>query len=196
MPRPDVSDERIPQILSAAATIFAEYGIDGASMAQIAQAADVSKATIYHYFESKDALVEALVRRLFDEDRTEIEQLIRSKESVAARIRTYIQGLSQLLERNRDLYPIFAESKVITSRRPNIQAILQAYYQGYVDDFQVIIEQGRVSGEIRPDTDSATAALALVSTIEGSILMAINLNEPIGTVMAVSVGVLMAGLLA
>lgn len=176
--------------------IFAEYGIDGASMSQIAEAADVSKATIYHYFESKDALVETLVRRLFDEDRTEIEQLIQSGETVAARIRTYTQGLSQLLERSRDLYPIFAESKVITSRRPNIQAILQAYYQGYVDDFRVIIEQGRVSGEIRPDTDSATAALALVSTIEGSILMAINLNEPIGTVMAVSVGVLMAGLLA
>lgn len=196
MPRPDVSDERIPQILNAAMAIFAEYGIDGASMSQIAEAADVSKATIYHYFESKDALVETLVRRLFDEDRTEIEQLIQSGETVAARIRTYTQGLSQLLERSRDLYPIFAESKVITSRRPNIQAILQAYYQGYVDDFRVIIEQGRVSGEIRPDTDSATAALALVSTIEGSILMAINLNEPIGTVMAVSVGVLMAGLLA
>jgi AcrR family transcriptional regulator len=68
VPKPDVSDERIPQILNAAAQMFSQHGIDGASMSQIAKSADVSKAMIYYYFDSKDALVSTLVRNLFDAD--------------------------------------------------------------------------------------------------------------------------------
>ncbi len=57
MSRPDVRDERVPQIIDAAAQVFARDGIDGANMSEIAEAAGVSKATIYHYFASKEDLI-------------------------------------------------------------------------------------------------------------------------------------------
>lgn len=53
------SDKR-RQILDGARTVFMASGFDGASMGEIARAAGVSKGTLYVYFDSKEALFEAL----------------------------------------------------------------------------------------------------------------------------------------
>ena len=50
-------------ILDAAVHLFSEHGYDGVSMRRIAQAAGVSKANIYHHFDSKQALYFAIMRR-------------------------------------------------------------------------------------------------------------------------------------
>lgn len=194
MPRPDVSDERIPQILNAAAAKFAENSIDGASMAQIAKAANVSKATIYHYFDSKDALVEALVRRLFDEDTSEIDSLLQTKASFSERITSYVDNLVILLEQNKALYPIFAEFKTMTMRRPAIQNIIQEYFAGYIVTFQQLIEEGQTQGEVRPNIAPQEAAIALVAIIEGAILLAQNLEKPLDQIMTTSLNIIMNGL--
>ncbi|MCK2053960.1 TetR/AcrR family transcriptional regulator [Methylobacterium sp. 37f] len=48
------------QILNGARAVFMASGFDGASMGEIAKAAGVSKGTLYVYFDSKEALFEAL----------------------------------------------------------------------------------------------------------------------------------------
>lgn len=50
-------DEKRAQILNTAAQVFAAEGFDRASMNQIAKACGISKANIYHYYVSKDALL-------------------------------------------------------------------------------------------------------------------------------------------
>src|SRR6202142_3712630 len=52
---------RPPEILQAALTVFAEKGLTGARMEDIAARAGVTKGTIYLYFESKDAVFRALL---------------------------------------------------------------------------------------------------------------------------------------
>src|SRR3954470_10451498 len=63
-------DERSPagadgakrrQILDGARRVFLAHGFDGASMGEIARVAGVSKGTLYVYFDSKEALFEALI---------------------------------------------------------------------------------------------------------------------------------------
>jgi len=49
-------------ILSSAAAVLAEQGMDKASMAQIAVQAGVSKALLYHYYPGKDALIFDIIR--------------------------------------------------------------------------------------------------------------------------------------
>jgi AcrR family transcriptional regulator len=65
--RPDavhdpLSPERRRRIIEGAAHIFTRDGYEGASMSQIATAANVSKGTLYNYFPSKQALFAAFVR--------------------------------------------------------------------------------------------------------------------------------------
>jgi AcrR family transcriptional regulator len=50
-------DKKRGQILKTAAKVFAESGFDRASMSQLAKACNISKANIYHYYDSKDALL-------------------------------------------------------------------------------------------------------------------------------------------
>ena len=54
-------DDKRRAILAAAAAVMAEQGPERASMARIAERAEVSKALIYHYFPSRDALVFAII---------------------------------------------------------------------------------------------------------------------------------------
>lgn len=55
---PDGAKRR--QILEGARRVFLDHGFDGASMGEVARAAGVSKGTLYVYFDSKEALFEAL----------------------------------------------------------------------------------------------------------------------------------------
>src|SRR5215475_4500743 len=49
------------QIMEGARAVFLAQGFDGASMGEIAREAGVSKGTLYVYFDSKEALFEAIV---------------------------------------------------------------------------------------------------------------------------------------
>lgn len=64
MARTRASDfgEKQHAILIAAAAVFARQGMEKASMAQIAAQAQVSKALLYHYYPSKDALIFGIVQ--------------------------------------------------------------------------------------------------------------------------------------
>jgi AcrR family transcriptional regulator len=50
-------DQKRGQILKSAAKVFAEQGFDRASMTQLAGECGISKANIYHYYDSKDAIL-------------------------------------------------------------------------------------------------------------------------------------------
>ncbi|MFV2054138.1 TetR/AcrR family transcriptional regulator [Aliiroseovarius sp. YM-037] len=50
-------DEKRRLILTRAARIFAEDGFDRASVSRVAQACEISKANIYHYYSSKDDIL-------------------------------------------------------------------------------------------------------------------------------------------
>ncbi|WIY26436.1 TetR/AcrR family transcriptional regulator [Parasedimentitalea psychrophila] len=50
-------DQKRSQILKSAAKVFADQGFDRASMSQLARECGISKANIYHYYDSKDAIL-------------------------------------------------------------------------------------------------------------------------------------------
>lgn len=63
-------DQKREQILKSAARVFAREGFDRASMTQLARECGISKANIYHYYDSKDAILfdilETYLRELRD----------------------------------------------------------------------------------------------------------------------------------
>lgn len=63
-------DQKREQILKNAAKVFATEGYDRASMSMLARECGISKANIYHYYDSKDALLfdilETYLRELRD----------------------------------------------------------------------------------------------------------------------------------
>lgn len=55
--------DRAERILTAALDLFVERGFHGTSVPSVAERAGVAAGTIYHYFESKEALVNALYKQ-------------------------------------------------------------------------------------------------------------------------------------
>jgi AcrR family transcriptional regulator len=58
--REQKKSEQRAGILDAARSLFAERGVEQVTMAEVAEAARVSRATVFNYFASKYALVEAI----------------------------------------------------------------------------------------------------------------------------------------
>ena len=56
----------IDSLTDVALRVFAERGYDGASMDDVARAAGITKATIYHHVRGKEALLERGLRRALD----------------------------------------------------------------------------------------------------------------------------------
>jgi AcrR family transcriptional regulator len=69
-------DRKRQGILSRSATLFAEHGFTGTSITMIAEACGVSKALMYHYYRSKDAV-------LFDLLEDHLQNLVTVVEAAA-----------------------------------------------------------------------------------------------------------------
>ena len=85
-PRAEVQRERI---LCAAQKCFIEHGFHAASMANIAEAAQMSAGLMYRYFENKSAIVRAIVERQLQNGRAQIAQLHTSADLAASLLQTY-----------------------------------------------------------------------------------------------------------
>jgi AcrR family transcriptional regulator len=60
--RADDFEQKQNAILKSAAAVIAELGMEKASMAQVASHVGVSKALLYHYYPSKDALIFDIIK--------------------------------------------------------------------------------------------------------------------------------------
>jgi AcrR family transcriptional regulator len=59
----DVTDDKRARLLAAALDLFETRGFDGVAVPEIAAKAGVAVGTVYRYFETKEALVNALYRQ-------------------------------------------------------------------------------------------------------------------------------------
>jgi AcrR family transcriptional regulator len=68
--------EALEKITSAALAVFAEYGYHGATMKQIARAADLSYGLVYHYFPSKEEVFRHVIDSSFDQSISGTEMVL------------------------------------------------------------------------------------------------------------------------
>jgi AcrR family transcriptional regulator len=64
--KPEEREARINEILDAAQTLIYTKGYDQMTINDLLEALQISKGAFYHYFDSKQALLEALVSRMAD----------------------------------------------------------------------------------------------------------------------------------
>ncbi|MCS4299491.1 MULTISPECIES: TetR/AcrR family transcriptional regulator [Acinetobacter] len=60
------AEVRIDELMNAAQTLFLEKGVEATTISEIIASVGVAKGTFYHYFESKQHIVEALKKRYID----------------------------------------------------------------------------------------------------------------------------------
>lgn len=147
MARTRASDFKEKQrgILASAAAVFAEQGMDKASMAQIASHAEVSKALLYHYYPGKDALIFDIIRTHLTELDAAIEVADRPDLPAPERLRLLVRAV---LENYRDADDKHVVQLNGTSNLPEEQKNeIHAIERQIVRRFSVVLR------EINPDLD-------------------------------------------
>jgi AcrR family transcriptional regulator len=86
--------DKAEAILVAALDLFVERGFHGTSVPSVADKAGVAAGTIYHYFDSKEALVNALYRRWKGEIATRITTRFNSMKPVREQFRALWEGMA------------------------------------------------------------------------------------------------------
>jgi AcrR family transcriptional regulator len=92
-------------LLSVATQLFAEQGVSGSSLQQIADAAGVTKAAVYHHFKSKEEIVAAVLEPALDAI-TAIVRMAGTYSSPTARCEAAIVGLADQAVEHRELWAV------------------------------------------------------------------------------------------
>ena len=169
-PKPNVSGERTEQIIEAALKVFAERGVERARMEDVGAAAGLSKATLYLYFRTKDALIGVILHRLFDHMLADLLKIPESEEPVRERLRGFINRFVEEFNRMEPLMPLLYECYAIGLRKASTREIFGEFVGGFISTFTPIIEQGIARGELRA-VDAEKTAVAIGAVLEGTLLL-------------------------
>jgi TetR/AcrR family transcriptional regulator of autoinduction and epiphytic fitness len=83
------------QIVEGASRVFSTLGFDAASMSDVAREAQVSKATLYVYFQDKEHLFTAICSERRDRNIAEIIALLDPKKPIEETLRIFATGMMQ-----------------------------------------------------------------------------------------------------
>lgn len=76
MARPDIKEDRREQILDAFESCVARYGLEGATLAKVAEVAGLARPLIRHNVGNREDLLEALVDRFLSQSRASMSALL------------------------------------------------------------------------------------------------------------------------
>jgi AcrR family transcriptional regulator len=112
-PRRQPAEVRRQQILDAAQTVMLRRGLNGSTMAEIADVAGLGKGTIYLQFESKQQLVAGLRQRYVDRIEREVATKIAAHPPGVAQLTEFVRTFADASTRDTDLHHLlFQEAGV------------------------------------------------------------------------------------
>ncbi len=101
---------RRADVLEAAAEVFAERGFHDAQIGEIAARAEVSRATLYDLFPSKEAIYSEVMLEAAREVRQRVEARAEAAAGPAERLLAVLQALFECFEEKRALLRIYARA--------------------------------------------------------------------------------------
>ena len=177
------AEERRAQLMDTALNVFAQKGLEGATVKDLSEAAGVAQGLLYHYFRSKEELLRAALERHYflpelrritspDRDRPAQAVLIEVGEGFAAMLRER-RSLLQVMIREAPTNPAVAE-RIARAQRESVR-LLSEYLESRV-----------AAGELRPHDTQASARLLLYTVVMGHLTDTLDqsfLTAVVGTIL-------------
>jgi len=136
------------KIITVAVELFNRHGLESVTMEKIAEVVDIAKGTLYNYFPSKEAIINAYLQRTFGErndDRlAQLRQLGDTRSRLTHLLRLLIEGV-QAQKQIFEVYMVY-RMKQVTSFRP-----VEGEQSGLSNLVREIIALGQKSHELRTD---------------------------------------------
>src|SRR5512136_1403879 len=125
------SEETHNRILSAATDLFSKSGYDATGVAEICQAAGVTKGAFYHHFPTKQAVFLELLERWMKGLDVQLQEARSEALTVPEALRLMAERATQQLQVAGGQLPIFLEFWSKASRDPSVWRATIAPYRRY-----------------------------------------------------------------
>lgn len=154
--------ERRRQILDRAIELFAEHGVDGASMRSVGEAIGVSHTALRHYFASRDELLIEVYRA--HEQRVEGEP---EEDGVGA-----VEDIARSADRNREVPGLVQLYSTLTAdalqrQHTATREFIDERFRRVREDLVHRIRESQAAGRTPADIDAADAASLVIAASDG-----------------------------
>ncbi|MFE6779278.1 TetR/AcrR family transcriptional regulator [Streptomyces sp. NPDC057702] len=150
--RADAERNRL-KVLEVAEALFAERG-DAVQMAEVARAAEVGVGTVYRHFPTRQALIEAIAERRFEEILTYAEQHCLPQPTAHQGLACLLTRVGEVHERGRGLSGVIDATFGSTAPRGAVGDALLTLGE-------TLARRGREDGTLRPDVTIADLYMAV-----------------------------------
>jgi AcrR family transcriptional regulator len=149
-------------ILRAAVRVFARKGYHACRVSDIAAEAGVAHGLLYHYFRSKEDVLEQIFRETWSDLLAEVARIEQSEQRAVDQLRAVASFFLGAWVRAPDLIRVLvrevARSPAVGSRVDEIAEVFRAIRR--------IVERGRERGELRADVDPWLATWVFYGALE------------------------------
>lgn len=156
------SEETKRNILSAAEIEFAEKGLSGARVDEIAARAKVNKALLYQYFGNKEELYKSVLEMVYGR-LTELEEhIIRRSEGCMEEIRAFVRAYFHFLRENPSYVRMVMWENLNYGkffREKGLSGVKDIMKSG----LHHILERGKERGEVAPEIRSEDILQTLIA---------------------------------
>jgi AcrR family transcriptional regulator len=144
--------ERRAELLALAAEMFAERGFRATTVRDIADAAGILSGSLYHHFDSKESMVDEILRSFLDELFGRYREIVAAGGDPRDMLRAVVVASFEIIDRRHADVAIYQnESRYLTQfdRFAYIDELGAEFRKLWVG----ILEEGVRSGVFRPDLD-------------------------------------------
>ena len=149
-------------ILDAAVRVFAERGYHTSRVGDIAEEAGIAHGLLYHYFASKEQVLETVFRESWAELLEAFHRIETSDEPPVAKLGAIAKTLLRAWRDRPDLVRVLVRE---VARSPQLQAQVDEIREGFLV-IQRVIEQGQGDGSFRDDLDPRLASWVFYGGLE------------------------------
>jgi TetR/AcrR family transcriptional regulator, fatty acid metabolism regulator protein len=157
-----VQEDRRRRILDAAVRVFAARGYHGARVGDIATEAGVAHGLLYHYFSSKDQVLETVFRDNFGELLERFRAVEASDEPAAEKLAGIAKILLRTWRNDPDLVTVMVRD---VARSARLQEQIAEVGEAFAI-VQRVIEDGQRQGSFRNDVDARLASWIVYGGLE------------------------------
>jgi AcrR family transcriptional regulator len=157
------------QIVRTAIEAIADVGLAGASLADIAERAGISKGVISYHFHGKDELLAEVLRTLLRESGDYVAGRVDARQTATAKLEEYVRASLDHLRHHRERYVTWFDLWGSFSSRDAKQRFDARIYDACRRSVERILRLGRRRGEFRA-IPPGTAAALIQGAIDGLML--------------------------
>jgi AcrR family transcriptional regulator len=156
------AEEKRRLILDAAVRVFAHKGFHTSRVGDIAEEAGVAHGLLYHYFSSKDEVLDTIFREEWIDLLAEIDAIESSTTSAREQLERAAARLLGSWQRQPDVIRVLIKE---IARSPEVQERIGELVKP-IEAIQRIIAHGQATGEFRSDLDARVAGIVFYGGVE------------------------------